>query len=73
MGRVGAEQAADSLMDYLRLSDDQATVLLDETTDPPTFRIYIFDPAVFESKKWPHQWQGYLVRVIRSAPFKPLR
>lgn len=65
---------ADSLMEYLRLSDAQATILLDETTTPPTLRVYVFDTNLLASRKWPKklEWQGYGVEIIPSEPFRPL-
>jgi len=67
-----ATKAADSLMEHLRLSDAQAAVLVDRTAaTEATLRLYVFDPVVFSSRKWPKSWQGFIVQVVRSAPFRP--
>ena len=70
---VHAQTAADSLLEYLRLSDADATVFLDTATTPPTLRVFVFNKALFESRRLTtREWRGFSVEVVYSSRFRPL-
>jgi hypothetical protein len=71
MTNVRAHTAADSLLEHLKLSDSDASVFLDTTTDPPTLRLFIFSKALLSGLTL-SEWHGFSVKVVHSARFCPL-
>jgi hypothetical protein len=70
MTREEARMAADSLMEHLKLSAAQATILLDETVPQPLLRVFVFDKSAVGSRHWPARWRGFPVEVVLSKPFR---
>jgi hypothetical protein len=65
------ESLAEGLLAHMRLSDSQASVLLDQTSDPGTLRVFIFDTIASRRPFTVKQWRGYRVDIVRNARFEP--
>ena len=71
--RRALEQIAQGLLTHMHLSHGQASVLLDETSEPGVLRVYIFsEPAAARSFDIT-RWRGYHVEIVRGAKVVPHR
>ena len=67
----GLAKLSHDLLSRLRLSVGQAAVLVDETSAPETFRVYVFDKDA--SRRCPAitEWFGHPVDVVRDVTAEP--
>ena len=65
------EKIAEGLLARMRLSHAQASVLLDQSSDSETLRVYVFDERAAQQKFDVRSWQGYRVEVVRGVEVKP--
>jgi len=68
----GVQEMARSLLKHVNLSSTQATVFFDDSTDPGTFRVYVFDPTLARREWRLTTWQGYRVEFKAAEPPRPL-
>lgn len=69
--RSDVEKIADGLLARMHLSRGQAAVLLDQTSEPETLRVYIFDERASKRTFDIKCWSGYHVDIVRNAKFEP--
>ena len=72
MGR-DVEKTADGLLACMHLSHGQAAVLLDQTSEPETLRVFIFDERASKRTFDIKHWHGYNVDIVHNAKFEPHR
>ena len=67
------EKIAQGLLKRMQLSSAQAAVLLDQSSEPETLRVYIFDGRISKQSFDIKQWRGYRVDIVRDAKVEPHR
>ena len=65
------EKTADGLLACMHLSRGQAAVLLDQTSEPETLRVFIFDERASKRTFDIKHWRGYNVDIVCNAKFEP--
>ena len=73
MMKRDVEKISRGLLDRLHLSPAQAAVLLDQSTEPETLQVYIFDDLTAKQSFDIKQWRGYRVAIVRGAKVEPHR
>ena len=73
MMRRNVEKIAQGLLGRMHLSATQAAVLLDQTAEPKTLRVYIFDERAAKQSFDIKKWRGYRVDIVRDAKVEPHR
>ncbi len=71
MMRRNVEKIAGGLLERMHLSSAQAAVLLDQSSEPETLRVHIFDERAAEQSFDIKQWCGYRVDIVRGAKVEP--
>ena len=71
--RRNVDKTARGLLERMHLSSTQAAVLLDQSSEPETLRVYIFDEQVAKQSFDIKQWRGYRVDIVRGAKVEPHR
>ncbi len=71
--RRNVEKTARGLLERMHLSPAQASVLLDQSSEPETLRVYIFDEHAAKRSFDVKQWRGYRVDIVRGAKVEPQR
>lgn len=67
------KEIANELLDHLSLNQSQATVLVDERSDPPRLTVYILDAGAAYRCPEIAVWKGHPVRLIRDAAISALK
>ena len=68
-----AEKIAEGLLAHMRLTHAQAAVLLDQTSEPETLRVYIFEERAAKQSFDIKKWRGYRVHIVRGVKVEPHR
>ena len=71
MKKRNVEKISQGLLERMHLSPTQAAVLLDQSTEPETLQVYIFDEFTAKQSFDIKQWRGYCVAIVRGAKVEP--
>ena len=67
------QKVARGLLAHLHLSPTDASVLLDQSSQPETLRVFILDERAARQSFDIKQWRGYRVEIVRNVKFEPHR